>query len=149
MLMEAIYHRATQPYLYAEDKDTVRIFLETKVGDVEKVELIYGDPYDFDGKQWRFNKLQMEKTGSTNRKDYWQVSIKPEFRRLRYGFRCSNQRESVVVTEKGFYEDIPNEIGQFFCFPYVHETDVFQAPSWVKDTVWSQIFRSEESRVGK
>lgn len=140
MLMEAIYHRATQPFLYAEDKDTVRILLETKAGDVEKVELIYGDPYDFDGKQWRFNELQMEKTGSTKRKDYWQVSIKPEFRRLRYGFRCSNQRESVVVTERGFYEDIPSEIGQFFCFPYVHETDVFQAPSWVKDTVWYQIF---------
>ncbi|GAA0300212.1 glycosidase [Gracilibacillus halotolerans] len=140
MFIEAIYHRAIQPYLYAKDKDTVHILLETKAGDVDKVELLYGDPYDFKDDQWQFKKLQMKLTGSTARKDYWGITIKPEFRRLRYGFRCSNQQTSVVVTEKGFYENIPREIGQFFCFPYVHEADVFQPPAWVKDTIWYQVF---------
>ncbi len=28
----------------------------------------------------------------------------------------------------------------FFCFPFIHANDVFKAPSWIKDTVWYQIF---------
>ncbi|SFL42587.1 Glycosidase [Gracilibacillus orientalis] len=141
MFIEAIKHRAINPYIYARDKETINIMLETKKGDVETVELIFADPYDFKGDQWQYKTEQMIKTGSTHLTDYWKISIKPTYRRLRYGFQCmDNQKEKVIVTERGFYKTIPSEIGNYFCLPYLHEIDIFQAPDWVKDTVWYQIF---------
>lgn len=141
MLVEAIQHRAIPPFVYANDKETLHIMIESRAGDLEKVELIYGDPYDYQEDRWQYRKLTMEKTGSTQSTDYWSVSIKPPYRRLRYGFLCtgSNQQQ-IVLTEKGFQKDIPSDSGVYFCFPYIHETDVFQAPEWVKDTIWYQIF---------
>ena len=39
------------------------------------------------------------------------------------------------------FSSIPNDdVGNFFCFPFIHANDVFKAPSWIKDTVWYQIF---------
>src|SRR5699024_12533704 len=58
-----------------------------------------------------------------------------------YGFLCiDKQNNEIIVTERGYYNSIPADIGNFFCFPYLHESDIFQAPEWVKDTVWYQIF---------
>lgn len=87
------------------------------------------------------NKNANEKSGSTELFDYWFVSIEPKFKRLRYGFELKNKVESIVYTERGFFSEAPtDDIGHYFCFPFVHEKDVFTAPSWVKDTVWYQIF---------
>ncbi len=33
-----------------------------------------------------------------------------------------------------------SDTGEYFCFPFLNNIDVFEAPSWVKDTVWYQIF---------
>ena len=33
-----------------------------------------------------------------------------------------------------------NDVGDYFCFPFLNSIDVFDAPSWVKDTIWYQIF---------
>ncbi|GAB2539352.1 alpha-glycosidase [Gracilibacillus alcaliphilus] len=141
MIIEAIKHRAMNPYLYARNKDTVDILLETKKDDMERIVLIYADPYDFKGKKWQYQKQEMVKTGTTSQTDYWRISVTPEFRRLRYGFECiDKKKEKVFVTERGHYDTLPADIGNFFCFPYLHEADVFQAPEWVKDTVWYQIF---------
>ncbi|WP_163580656.1 glycoside hydrolase family 13 protein [Gracilibacillus saliphilus] len=141
MFIEAINHRATNPYIYARDKETIEIMLETKKGDVEAVELIFADPYDFKGDQWQYKTKQMIKTGSTQLTDYWKVSVQPEYRRLRYGFQCMDKDNTkIIVTEREFYKTIPSDIGNYFCMPYLHENDIFQAPDWVKDTVWYQIF---------
>ncbi|SER24657.1 Glycosidase [Gracilibacillus ureilyticus] len=141
MFIEAINHRAVNQYVYARDKETVEILLETKKDDIESVELIFADPYDFKGDKWQYNTIDMTKSGSTKRIDYWKISVKPEFRRLRYGFRLTDtEKTQVVFTERGFYDTPPADIGNFFCFPYLHELDIFQAPDWVKDTVWYQIF---------
>ncbi|MXD67938.1 alpha-amylase family glycosyl hydrolase, partial [Escherichia coli] len=31
-------------------------------------------------------------------------------------------------------------LNNFFCFPYLNKIDVLNTPSWVKNTVWYQIF---------
>ncbi|WP_130859601.1 glycoside hydrolase family 13 protein [Gracilibacillus phocaeensis] len=141
MFKEAIKHRAVQPYVYAKDKATLDILIETKKDDVKSVKLIFADPYDFKGSKWQYKKMSMEKSGTTSSTDYWKISVTPDYRRLRYGFQCTDQQnKDTIVTERGFYDTIPADIGNFFCFPYLHEVDVFQAPEWVKDTVWYQIF---------
>ncbi|MGP4038427.1 glycoside hydrolase family 13 protein [Gracilibacillus sp. D59] len=141
MFIEAINHRAINQYVYARDKETINIMLETKKDDMESVELIFADPYDFKGDKWQYRTKKMIKSGTTKRIDYWKVSVKPDYRRLRYGFRCTDtHKNEVIVTERGFFKSAPAEIGNYFCFPYLHEADIFQAPDWVKDTVWYQIF---------
>ncbi|MCZ5841021.1 alpha-glycosidase, partial [Escherichia coli] len=33
-----------------------------------------------------------------------------------------------------------SRLNNFFCFPYLNKIDVLNTPSWVKNTVWYQIF---------
>ncbi|MFC4386762.1 glycoside hydrolase family 13 protein [Gracilibacillus marinus] len=141
MFLEAIHHRANDQYLYAKDAETIHIMLETKANDIKKVELIYADPYHFQGNQWQYSQREMYKSGSTSLLDYWKITVEPEFRRLRYGFRCIDINDNeIIYTEKGFFNRVPTDINSYFCFPYIHAVDLFKEPEWVKDTVWYQIF---------
>lgn len=141
MLKETIYHRPKDNFAYAYDEKTLHIRLRTKKNDVDQVQLIYGDPYEWENGQWQMNSIAMQKSGSDEWFDYWFVSIIPPYRRLRYGFELVSENERFVYTEKGFYNVAPNDdTSYYFCFPFLNKIDVFQAPEWVKDTVWYQIF---------
>lgn len=140
MLKEAIYHRPKNNFAYAYDKNTLHIILQTKKNDMDSVFLIYGDPYDWKDEKWQTKAVEMTKTGSTALLDYWFVAVKPEFHRIRYAFRCTDSEETCYYMEGGIYSTPPEKISNYFCFPYLNAIDVFQAPSWVKDTVWYQIF---------
>lgn len=83
----------------------------------------------------------MIKSGSDDLFDYWFIALKPEFRRLRYGFELTSGNERLTYTEKSFYETAPvDDTAYYFAFPFLNSIDVFKAPDWVKDTVWYQIF---------
>ncbi|MEC5422953.1 alpha-glycosidase [Virgibacillus sp. C22-A2] len=140
MIKEAIYHRPKNNFAYAYDKDTLHIILQTKKDDMDTVSLLFGDPYDWKNEQWQMETAAMVKSGSTAMHDYWFIAVKPEFRRMRYAFRCSDICETFVYTEGGIFVSPPSDIANYFCFPYLNKADVFTAPSWVKDTVWYQIF---------
>ncbi|WP_164667983.1 glycoside hydrolase family 13 protein [Virgibacillus doumboii] len=141
MLKEAVYHRAKNNFAYAYDKNTLHIRLRTKKDDVERVRLVHGDPYDWNENGWQTKKKEMFKQYSDELFDYWLAAIQPPYRRLRYGFELVSGEETLVYTEKGFYESQPSDdIHYYFCFPFLNEADVFQPPEWVKDTVWYQIF---------
>lgn len=141
MLKEAIYHRPKNEFAYAYDEETLHIRLRTKKDDIDFVSLIYGDPYEWKENEWQPKKAVMKKSGSDQLFDYWFIAIKPEYRRLRYGFELKSGEESCVYTEKGFYHHAPlDDTAYYFCFPFLHKIDRFQAPKWVKDTVWYQIF---------
>jgi glycosidase len=142
MFKEAVYHRPRGSYAYAYDEKTIHIRLRTKKSDVEKVLLIIGDPYDFDkDRKWMAEKQEMNKIGSDELFDYWLAAVCPHHRRLRYGFELHGDGESLVFTEKGFYESAPlDDIVYYFCFPFIHKNDLLKTPSWVKDTIWYQIF---------
>lgn len=141
MLKEAIYHRPGNNFSYIYKEDMVHIRLQTKKAEMESVQLIFGDPYIFVNQAWQYEKAPMKKSGSTELYDYWFIEIKPEYRRLRYGFELSSKGETLIYTEKGFYQAIPtDDTAYYFCIPFVHKEDSFYAPDWVRDTVWYQIF---------
>ncbi|KGP71547.1 alpha-glycosidase [Pontibacillus yanchengensis] len=157
MLKEAVYHRPKNNFAYAYDAETIHVRLQTKKNDVQHVQLIYGDPYIFksdeggyshlpqtaEGAQdrWQYETKPMIKTGADDRFDYWFAEVKPTFRRLRYGFELQDQEETLVFTEKGFFDHIPDDdVAYYFCIPFLNAIDVFSPPTWVKDTVWYQIF---------
>ncbi|PPA72359.1 glycoside hydrolase family 13 protein [Jeotgalibacillus proteolyticus] len=140
MIREAVQHRANRIDAYAINSKELQILLKTKKNDVEKVELLIGDPYDWKGSRWNFTTVSMTISGRDELFDYWIANVTPELRRLRYGFNLFNKKESVFYGEKGFRNDPPEDIGDYFCFPYLNKADIFTAPEWVKNTVWYQIF---------
>lgn len=142
MIKEAIYHRPKNNFAYAYSKDKLHIRLRCKKNDIESATLVHGDPYVWDKEEgWQYDRTNMIRQASDDLFDYWLVEIAPPYRRLRYGFELINGNEKLIYGEKGFRKTAPtDDMAFYFCFPYLNQIDVFQAPSWVKDTVWYQIF---------
>lgn len=140
MEQTAIYHRPGNNYSYMVDESTLAIRILTKKNDVEKVELIHGDPYIWKDNQWVIDRNDMKCIASDALFDYWEVKITPPHRRIRYGFFLHSKNETLLYTEKGFFKDVILNCESYFCFPYVHASEVFDAPDWVKSTNWYQIF---------
>ncbi|MGM0878364.1 MAG: alpha-glycosidase [Bacillota bacterium] len=140
MLKEAIYHRPKNNFAYAYDKETLHIRLRSKKDDLTKVFLVYGDPYQWSKEGWTNSTKPMTLEGSDELFDYWFAEVKPEFRRLRYGFELYSDSESAVFGERGYADKDPRDASFYFCFPFLNSIDVFDAPDWVKNTVWYQIF---------
>ncbi|OEH91658.1 glycoside hydrolase family 13 protein [Bacillus solimangrovi] len=137
----AIYHRTDVPYLYGIDQQTIEIKLRSKKGDLTDVTLVYGDPYDWHEGQWQNTRKKMNIIGSDQLFDYWVCKVKPTFKRLRYVFEVCCETEQWTYTEKGFYQVTTyDDTSYYFAHPYLHQTEQFHAPSWVKDTIWYQIF---------
>ena len=140
MNKQAIIHRPTDQHAYVCADNSVNIMIQTQKGDCKGIHFIHGDPYDWEEKKWKNKKIAMRKTGTDQLYDYWQVTIKPASHRLRYGFKLNDGENPLYFGEGGFSAQEPNDIAFYFCIPYVHVSDAFQAPAWVKNTVWYQIF---------
>jgi len=133
MFKEAIYHRPKDNYAYAYDEQTIHIRVRTKRDDIQSADLIYGDPYEWKDGKWISASTPMKKTGSTALFDYWSIAIEPKFKRLRYGFELKSETDTLIYAERGFFSSIPNDdVGNFFCFPFIHADDVFKAPLGLK-----------------
>lgn len=140
MFKEAVYHRPKNEFIYALDQETLYIKIRVKKNDVDQINLIYGDPYQWEDEKWQFKKTSMTKMGSDGLFDYWIGVVKPPFRRLRYGFELVDGKERLIYTERGFFSEPKLDTSYYFCFPFLNPIDVFSAPEWVKSTVWYQIF---------
>lgn len=141
MNLEAIFHRAKSNYAYNYDGNTLHIIIRSKKNDIDKVHLICGDSSEFKNQEWIHEKVPMSIVGTGSLFDYWKIEYTPKFKRIRYCFEIIKGDNSIFYTEKGFMKNlITNDVNYYFCFPYIHDCEVFSAPEWVKDTVWYQIF---------
>lgn len=161
MNIHALLHKSKSEMAYAYDKETLHIWLRTASGDFETVNLLYGDPFRYEPideaqiewvwKQENALDLKMEKRFSDDVYDYYFIAVKPEHLRVKYAFILDNRylygvREiydlSAGDAKKKF------NLFNYFNFPFINEVDVIDIPSWVKDTVWYEIF-PERFRRGK
>jgi len=155
MNIHAFLHIPDSNYCYAYDTSTLHIRLRTAKNDAKSVTLRYGDPYQWqqgggggnlnaDGAYgWVNYDTEMKKEATTDHFDYWIVAINPEFRRARYGFIIKNNETEIFYGEGGIFDIESNALNQllnYFNLPFLNAADVFKAPSWVKDTIWYQIF---------
>ncbi|HEY4554715.1 MAG TPA: glycoside hydrolase family 13 protein, partial [Bacillaceae bacterium] len=127
-------------YAYACAKGQIQIRIKTAQGDIDSVLLLYGDPYHWQDGKWIYSELEMQKAGTDSLYDYWEASVTSPYKRFRYGFELASGGEKTFFGEAGFFSERSTDIAHYFCVPYAHESDIFQAPDWVKDTVWYQIF---------
>ncbi|WP_108670094.1 alpha-glycosidase [Peribacillus acanthi] len=140
MELSAIFHRPGHNFSFITDENTLGIRIRTKKDDVDKIELLHGDPYIWEDGHWAFQRQSMEWSATDGIFDYWEIQINPPHRRLRYGFQLHSKGETIVYTEKGFYHEAIMDSGYYFCHPYLHASELFQAPKWVKEARWYQIF---------
>jgi len=139
MLLEAIYHRPKHNWAYAYDGRTIHLRIRTKRNDCSKVEAVVGDKYTWGS---TVQSIPMRLLSSDQLFDYWETSVVPPYRRLRYAFRLTGTDggADVFMTEKGFVQKLPDNPNTFFDFPFINPIDVFEPPAWVKDAVFYQIF---------
>jgi len=136
----AIYHRPGNNFSYIQEQSNLVIRIRTKKNDIDKIELLHGDPYIWVNEKWVIQHTQMSRSATDDLYDYWEVKVEPPHRRIRYGFELEANGEKLIYTEKGFYETIIYDCQYYFCLPYLHASEQFSAPEWVKDTRWYQIF---------
>lgn len=159
MNYHALYHRPKQNYAYAYDEKTIHLRVRTAKNDVKTATVRFGDPYHWvsgggggnlnaeGAVGWISHEIPMKKEASTDLFDFWIAEVSPEFRRMRYAFILEKKNERILYGEKKIVdlkkenaEDHLNQLGNFFCFPFLNAIDVMDTPEWVKSTVWYQIF---------
>ena len=86
MEKSAFYHRTESEYAYLYTEDEIHIRLRTKKNDVAQVILHYGDTALFDFTQDYQYHISMSIITNDLCHDYWQASVKVDYRRISYLF---------------------------------------------------------------
>lgn len=158
---EAVLHIPKSQMSYAYDRKTLHMRIRAKKDEVETVTLRIGDPFLWseggldggnlsgaDAKGWIAGRnLPMHKEYTDDCFDYWFAAIAPQNKRSRYAFILEGAKDSILYGEKrivplGGHHDsrLLQDIGNFFCFPYLHRVDVSDTPAWASQVIWYQIF---------
>lgn len=137
MNFQAVYHRPKGNFAYAYDKDTLHIRLRTAKQDVDEVNIIYGDKYDWPAERYE---KSMRRIYSDHLFDYWQADVVPPYGRLCYMFELKSGGHSYWYTEYGFHAGPVSGTNVMFQYPYINRGDIFNTPEWVKDAIFYQIF---------
>lgn len=155
MNLAAVYHEAKSKFAYMFDRNTLHLRLRTARGDVPSVTLVGGDPFRWiqskeDPTHWEWDKTAasiepMQLEYQTTLHDYWFIAVRPQWKRFRYAFLLEKGNQKFLYGSRSFYDlnrqpDAQFETSYFFNFPFLNHEDLFQAPAWVKDTIWYQIF---------
>jgi len=137
ILLEAVYHRPKLNWAYAYDERTIHLRIRTQRNNVVAVSVLTGDKYAWE----RTARLQtMTKLAGDGLFDYWEAAVQPPFKRLRYAFLLENRSSAIWLAEDGFRTGKPRDAGGLFEYAYLHATDLYRPPAWVKDAVFYQIF---------
>ncbi len=154
MNLAAIRHVPKSRMAYAFNQSKLHIFLQTAKNDVDYIELIIGDPFEWryeDGKYvWSGNLFpleKMEKVYETELFDHFFIESGTKSTRSKYAFLlhskgrtyfygCRHLKEVDIKKDLNFIHDLAG----YFNYPYINEEDLIDSPSWTKDTVWYQIF---------
>ncbi|MBV1709913.1 MAG: alpha amylase N-terminal ig-like domain-containing protein, partial [Erysipelothrix sp.] len=144
MNKSAIFHQSHDQWQAIISESEVEIRLSSGK-DVFNVNIVYGDPHlgelTSSGWRWKSTIKPLELAYETEHSYIWKTILIPENKRLKYHFILQSEDEVLQFGEDGF-TPINEEVGLWnnFFLPYLHQSQQFHAPSWVKDTIWYQIF---------
>lgn len=146
MNKHAIYHRSKSEYAYAYNKDTLHLLLRTAKDDFDRVDIVIGDPFQWKNQAWVHEIFTMKKRYQSELFDYYFIEYKSKYLRTKYTFILYKNDDVYIYGTRGIekihkdeHERIYN-LSQYFNYPYINHEDLHNTPSWVKDTVWYQIF---------
>ena len=156
MNFAAVIHEPKSSYSYAYSKDKLHIRIKTSKDDVESIELLAVDPfnwiprndgtgiYDFDVES--IYRIKMIKEQVTRDHDVWFAEISEiNWKRIKYCFILENNNEKYILGSHyrlPYTEDSSKlyDLFNYFNYPYINQEDIYKAPEWVANTIWYQIF---------
>ncbi len=151
----ALYHQAKSNMSYAFDENTLYLWLQTAKGDKLDISVIAGDPFtwgpkDDNPKEWEWKhsnatESKMQKKYSTDLFDFYFLEYKPPYKRTNYAFLITEDDKQYLYGANYLFEIKDGDkkmydLSNYFNYPCINPTDVIDTPSWVKDTIWYQIF---------
>ncbi len=156
----ALDHNGKLIDCYGYDENTLQIRLRLAKNEAKSVHLRIGDPYHWErgGGGGNLNAegawgwvggttIPMQKEVETAEHEYWIANFMNESKRFRYAFVIEGINERIIFGEKRIVtltedneEASLQDMGNFFCMPYLNKIDLAKAPTWVKSTIWYQIF---------
>lgn len=134
----AVYHKAKSNFCYAYSENEIHIRIKVAIGDCEKVEITFGDKYEWH--RAKTEEMTLEFTDGIY--DYFTIALKNMSKRLSYYFHLCSQGEKYTYTEYGFLDKFHQGDEHFFVFhyPFINKEDIHVVPEWVKEAVFYQIF---------
>lgn len=156
----ALIHIPKSNLCYAYDRKTLHIRVKALRGEIEKAYCRIGDPFDWErgggggnleasgASGWHHRLIEMKLEATTEYHDVFFASIERPTKRSRYAFLLEGHEETILFGERRMLtlDGSPaadaqlNDLGNYFCFPYISEDDVLTVPAWSKNTVWYHIF---------
>ncbi len=137
MQLTALFHTCRTPYAYPVGPAHLRVVLKAARGDLAAATCVHGDRYvwpaDLD------MPARMERLGDDGVHEYWGVTIPAHTRRVRYLIHVEGKDgEYAWLTEFGPVARRPKS--GFFQYAYIHHSDAFEQPEWLRRAVFYQIF---------
>ncbi len=153
--LDAIEHHAFDNYCYPLNKDKLVINLRTGK-EVEKVFLLWGDPFDWglsnnaSNYSWQYKTVEVIEKKELQEHLWWTIILQPKYKRCKYFFNIKAADDSYIYGESGLVseENFHKAEDDYypFIFPWMNENDICNPPKWAENTVWYQIFPSRFRR---
>lgn len=156
MDLSSIIHEPKSAYSYAYDINTLHLRIRTKKNEVDKIEVLAVDPFNWvprgEGSlEYEFEKdsvshITMIKEQVTESFDCWFAEVKDiKWGRTKYCFILENDKEKIIY---GSHDRLPYtekdcilyNLFNYYNYPYINEEDLYVPPSWTEETIWYQIF---------
>jgi cyclomaltodextrinase / maltogenic alpha-amylase / neopullulanase len=145
----SVYHEAKSAMAYAFDGTTIHLRLKAKKGLLKSVEVIAGDPFQYNQKGWvKFAELTMNLEATTALHDVYFARFTPPYKRMKYAFILDGSYlfGTSEIIDLNQHPELKYNLFNYFNFPYLLDADRFIAPAWAKNQVWISIFPSRFHR---
>lgn len=135
------FHRASLPWAYPLDKNTLRVVVQIARGLVLTGRAVFGDRY---APSTELVAVPLVKTASDQDFDYFEAEFNLDPPRFRYAFLLNDGIRSFWLHEGGV--DWHQPLESFFQYPYINAGDYFDVPLWLTDGVVYQVFPERFAR---
>lgn len=148
--MTELFHKAAYPWqVVYDDKVFLRVRADAALP-IERVLVIYGDPFWFERegeKQPVLKESALERTSEIGDRTYYTITLSMRTKKLRYHFEILlSAGERRMLTERGLTEPLPEELLRPFFVTYTFAGERQHFPAWAQNLVWYQIFPDRFSR---
>ena len=136
-------HHAEYPWQFVDKDRTCHLMLRC-FDKVDKIEVLYGDPFCFwpgAEKKPVLERMKVQLSWQANGIVCYTAAVPMNTRKLRYHFEITSLEGTIfLLTEQGLIRPVEEEQIRPFFVPYVFETEKYLAPQWAEKISWYQIF---------